>query len=195
MLHKVGQLGIQSQPEGCWIGIVGGLGTVDVVVGVAILVIALFMTHDFQGAIGNNLIGVHIGGGTSPTLNGIHRKLVMQLARQQFIARGADGLAYVCRQCAQFRIGKGRSLFYVSQSPYQRWALGNCAARNAEVLHGPHGLHTIIGIGRDFHFAKKIVFYTRFHFLLQGSGHKQTAPQYQNGFCAFPVKVLGVLCK
>lgn len=51
------------QAQGGGIGVVGGLGAVDVVVGMAILVFAFLVAHYFQGSVGDYLVGVHVGGG------------------------------------------------------------------------------------------------------------------------------------
>ena len=50
----------ECQTDRCRVGVVGALTAVDVVVRRAILVFALLVTHDFECAVGDNLVDVHV---------------------------------------------------------------------------------------------------------------------------------------
>ena len=43
------------------IGVVGGLRAVDVIVRIAVLVLALLVAHQLERAVGDHLVGVHVG--------------------------------------------------------------------------------------------------------------------------------------
>ncbi len=73
---KPAQLDVERQAQGGGIGVVGGLGAVDVVVGMAILVFAFLVAHYFQGSVGDYLVGVHVGGGARSALDDVHGELV-----------------------------------------------------------------------------------------------------------------------
>ena len=55
--------------HGAGIGVVGGLGHVDVVVGVAVLILAALVTHELEGAVGDDLIGIHVHAGAGAALH------------------------------------------------------------------------------------------------------------------------------
>ena len=147
-LQKHPDLLVQSQAQGRGVHIVGGLGTIHVIVGVAVLILALSMPHDFQGSVGNNLIGVHVGGGTRPALDAVHRKLIMQPSGHDFVTSRAYGPAHVLRQHPQAHIGQGGSLLYPSQSPDQFGHRAYGLARYVEIIQRPAGLNTVIRVRR-----------------------------------------------
>ena len=81
----------RAQADGGGDGIVGGLGHVDVVVGVD-TVFAQLTTQDLGGAVGNDLVGVHVVAGAGPGLEGIDDKLVVPAAVDDFLGGLDDGV-------------------------------------------------------------------------------------------------------
>ncbi len=86
------------------------------VVGVQVLILALVMTQKFQSPVGDDLVGIHIGGGTGTALEHIHCEVVMKVSCQNFITGFADGISLCFIQNAQFMIGQGSGFFYIGQS-------------------------------------------------------------------------------
>ena len=69
------------------VGVIGGLGAVDVVVGVQVLVLSFGMAQNFQPPIGDDLVGIHVGGGPRPALEHVHHEMVVKLSGEQFRRR------------------------------------------------------------------------------------------------------------
>ena len=57
------------------------------IVRVAVLIFTALVAQYFQGAIGDDFIGIHIGGGASTALKHVDDKVVVQHAHANFIAR------------------------------------------------------------------------------------------------------------
>ncbi len=70
----------KRQTDGRRIDIIGGLSTVAMVVGIAILVVTLLMPHDLECTVGDHLIGIHVDRRTCPTLHHVDGEIVMELA-------------------------------------------------------------------------------------------------------------------
>lgn len=60
--------------------IVGGLAVIYVIVGIYNAVISLLSAQNFNGPVGDYLVGVHIQRGSCASLDGIYDKLVVQLS-------------------------------------------------------------------------------------------------------------------
>ena len=68
------------------------------IVGVQVLIFALLVAHKLQAAVGDHLVGVHVGGSAGTSLEHVHHEVSVQLAAQQFVAGVADGLGLLGRQ-------------------------------------------------------------------------------------------------
>ena len=56
--------------------IIARLSSINVVIGMHWRFATHFTPQQFNGTVGNDLVGVHIGGGAGPSLENIHGKLV-----------------------------------------------------------------------------------------------------------------------
>ena len=62
------------------------------VVGVAIFVFALLVAQKLKGAVGDDLVGVHVGRSSRAALNAVHGELIVQLALDDLVASRANGV-------------------------------------------------------------------------------------------------------
>ena len=62
------------------------------VVGGAELVLTLLVAHQFQGAVGNDLVGVHIHRSSGAALHHVHGELVPQLAAHNLLTGLYNGI-------------------------------------------------------------------------------------------------------
>ena len=95
------------------ISIVGALGAVHMVVGGAVLVLALVVAHEFEGAVRDNFVCVHVHGSTGAALHHVNGELVMELAVHYLLASLDYGIADLAVQYAQVGVGAGGSHLYV----------------------------------------------------------------------------------
>ena len=75
------------------IDIVGALANVDMFIGCRYGVFAFLRPQEFERAVGDHLVGIHVGRRPGAALNDVDHKLIMQLAFQQFRAGADDGVA------------------------------------------------------------------------------------------------------
>ena len=136
------------------VGVVGGLRFVDVVVRVAVVVFAFFVAEDFQGTVGDDFVGVHVGGGARPALDHVHQELVVQFAANDFVAGGADGVFDFAVQRADFVVGERGGFFHLCEGVDEGAELVEVHAGDVEVFQGAQGLDAVVGVGGDVAFAE-----------------------------------------
>ena len=101
-------MGIQGDAQGRGINVVGGLRAVHMVVGVAIFVFALLVAQQLKGAVGDDLVGVHVGRSSRAALNAVHGELIVQLALDDLVASRANGVPDLAGQHAELHVRNGR---------------------------------------------------------------------------------------
>ena len=131
------------------------------VVGVDNAVIALDAAQQFNGPVGNDLVGVHIGRRARAALDGVHNELVVELAADDLVTGGDDGLGLFLIQGSGVAVGHGGGLFDLGQADNQQLVHG--VAGDGKILLGPQGLDAVIGVGRDFQCADGVGFHSGFH--------------------------------
>ena len=165
VVHRVDQplqFGQQAQGEGMQrhlaaggVHIVGGLAAVDVVVGVDQRIIALFAAQDLDGAVGDDLVGVHIGAGARAALDGIDDELIVQPARDDLIARLLDGAGHLLPDGAGGQVGARAGLFDPGDAddhiPLQ------ALAGDGKVFRRADGMDAVVNILGNVHFPDDIV--------------------------------------
>ena len=81
----------------------------------------------------------------------------MQLAGQDLVAGGADGLHLLLGQHSQFAVGQGGSLLHHGQGIDEMGEVLQRHAGDGEVLHAAQGLHTVVGRERHIALAQQVV--------------------------------------
>src|SRR5215471_6693697 len=91
-----------------------------------------FAASDFDGAVRDNLIYVHVGLRTAAGLPDAQRELIVTLARDDFVGRFDDEPGFVRGELAQVLVDERRSFFQDAESADQfGW---HSVAANVEVL-------------------------------------------------------------
>jgi len=148
------------------IGVVGGLGGVDVIVRVAVLVLALLFSPEFDGAVGDHLVGVHVGGCAGAALEDIELELIVKAAPDQFAARGFNGLRDLRGELAALAVGAGGCHFDHSEGLDQLRIVRQRHSGDVEVFHPPQGLDSVVCAGGHFAGSQKVLLHAGF----QGCG-------------------------
>ena len=139
--------------------VITGLAAVDVVIGMHGFITA-FAAEDFNRAIGDDLVGIHVRGSAGAGLENIHDKLVVPFAVNHFLRSVLDGLGDLRWHITKPRIGGGGVL--LDQAERADKLPGKAQAADRKILDGPGGLRAVIGVGGDFHLAHGVSFDTKF---------------------------------
>ena len=128
------------------------------------LILTFLVTHEFQGTVGNNLVGVHVHGSTGAALHHIHGELVPQLTVYNFLAGLDDSLGDVLVQRTQFGIGTGRRHLHISHGNDVLRIVVHMRGGNLVIVDGPLGLYTVVSINGNLKFADKVALDPEFGF-------------------------------
>ena len=111
---------------------------------------------DLDGPVGDDLVGVHVGGGPRPRLEDIHGELAVQFTVNHLGGAGYDGLGDLCFQSAPAEVHERRRALHPAEGVDHPW--GNRAAADGEVLHRALSLRPPQRLRRHFHLAHGIFF-------------------------------------
>ncbi len=137
--------------------VVGGLAQVDVVVGVDELGGAL-AAQQLRSAVGDDLIGVHVGGSAGAGLEDIDDELIVQLTVGH-LARGLpDRRGDLGVQEAQVGVDAGGGPLDQAQNADEGAA--EAEAAYGEVADGALGGGAVVGVRRDLHGAHGVALST-----------------------------------
>ena len=135
--------------------VVCGLAEIHMVVGVYNRVVALFAAQDFNCAVGDYLVCVHVQGCAGTALDGVYDKLAVKLAGDDFVAGFYDGIGTLFIQFSHLKISDGSCLLDLGYAVDH--FLVHLQAGNVKVLVGPKRLYAVVGIFRDFLFTDGVV--------------------------------------
>ena len=134
------------------------------VVGGAELVLALLVPHEFQGAVGDDLVGVHVHRGAGAALHHIYRELVPQFTGHNFLAGRHNGIGNFGVQHAQLRVGGRRGHFYIGHGNDVLRIVAHPRVGNFIVVKSPLGLYAVISVDGNLKFADKVALDPEFGF-------------------------------
>ena len=78
------------------------------VIGIDAGIVAARFSDVPQRHVGDDFIGVHVGGGARTPLQHVDHEELMALARNDLVASRHDGVGNFGAECAELEIGKGR---------------------------------------------------------------------------------------
>ena len=151
---------LAGQPDGRQLArggehVVGGLSHVHMVVGMHERIIAFFTAQKLDGAVGNYLVGVHIGGSARAPLDGIDDELVMQLPGDQIVTGAFYRIRYAPGQHTGHAVGSRACLLdpchALDHGP------GQTLVGDRKILRGPQRMNPVVRLLVDLFFAYQIV--------------------------------------
>ena len=137
-------------------GVVGGLRHVDVVVGMNGLLAAHFAAGDFDGAVGDDFVDVHVGLRAAAGLPDAQREMIVELAGNDFVGGLGDELGFFVGEFAEILIDEGGGFFEDAEGANQFGRHGVFA--DGEMDQGAGGLRAVVAVGWDFHLAHAVGF-------------------------------------
>src|SRR5262249_33893347 len=137
--------------------VVRGLRAVDVVVGVAELVLALRVAHQLEGPVRDHLVGVHVGRGARAALEDVQPELVVQLALDDLLAGLLDPGEHVLAELAALLVrARGGQLDHRERLDQVR-VEAKLDPGDVEVLEGARGLDAVVGARGHRLLAEEVV--------------------------------------
>ncbi len=127
----------------------------------AVFVFAFLVAHQFEGTVGDHLVGIHVGRCAGTALYHVYYEMVVELAFTHLFTSGHDGVAYFGLEYAELAVGLRCSLFHHSQRFDENRVHVEPYAADVEVLHGTHGLYAEIVFDGDVLVAEQVVFDSR----------------------------------
>ena len=134
--------------DGRWNRVVAGLAAVDVVVGMDLFAAAL-AAHQLDGAVGDDLIGVHVGRGAGAGLENVQHEFAVPLSIGHFLRCLGNDAGQLQRQAAQFLVGQSGVL--LDQAQRADKGTRKTQVADGKILHRPRRLRAIIGAGGNLH--------------------------------------------
>src|SRR5437867_1171616 len=129
--------------DGAGDDVVAGLASVDVVVWVDGFVASLAAAQ-FDGTVGDDLVGVHVGRGPGAGLENIHDELRIELAINHFLGGFLDWGGKLSREQAEKLVGGRGMLFNQAQGADKRaW---KTEVANGKVFECASGLRAVVGV-------------------------------------------------
>ena len=158
-LAQAVDLAPQGDAERGRVGIVGGLGAVDVVVGVDNVVTPLVLPQDLQREVRDDLVRVHVHGGAGAALELIDRELVHAAAVfDNLVAGGNDRLCLDGLHRLELHVRHGTGLLHLGEGADQLRRLVDGAARDLVVLDSSQCVDAPVRVIGYFARAEQILF-------------------------------------
>ena len=132
--------------------VVGRLRAVDVVVGVHRLLRPEHAAQELDGAVGDHLVGVHVGLGAAARLPDPQWKMLVELACDNFIANLGDQLCFVGGQLAEIVIDQRTGFLEDAESADH--LAGHYVVADIEMEQATLGLRAPILVGGHFYLAR-----------------------------------------
>ena len=142
------------------------------------LVLALPAAHGLEPAVGDDLVGVHVGGGARAALDHVDHELVVELARDDLVARAHDGILLKLGEHTQLVVGEGGRLLHVGEGDDEVGEAVQIHSGDGEVLGGAQGLHAVVGVVGQLPIAEKIML---------GAWHERS-PRKSGGAMSNPIR-------
>ena len=169
-LAQTFDLAPQGDAERGRVGVVRGLGTVDVIVGVDNVVVALLLPQDLQREVRDDLVRVHVHGSTCAALELIDRELVHAAAVfDNLVAGGNDRLCLDGLHRLELHVRHGARLLHLRERADEFGCFINGATRDLIVLDCSQRVDAPVRVLGYFAGAEQIFF---------GAGHHRSFHEF-----------------
>lgn len=132
------------------------LGHVHMIIRVHGILASALTPRAFNRAIGNDLVGIHVGLGARTGLPNAQGEMSVQFSGDDFIRGGGDQASLVFRQLPEVLIDERAGFFEQAETTDERTRHG--IAANGKKLQGPLRLGSPIGVMRDLNGSHGIGF-------------------------------------
>ena len=135
--------------------VVGGLPVIDVIVGMNVLVLAKCSAQQLGGAVGDDLVAVHVEADARTGLEDVHDEVLVPLALLDFLGRLDDRVGGLLVHQARVRDWRQRCGFLHHRDGADERRM---SAQSADgiVLHRPRRLDAVVDVGGNFLVAERV---------------------------------------
>ena len=122
-----------------------------------VLVLALRVPEQLERAVGDHLVGVHVGRGAGAALDHVDHELLEQLALRAPPRRQADRGGAPLVEQAELAVGDRRRLLDAGERHHEIGVDRDRRAGDREVLQRPQRVHAVVGVGGHGAVADQVV--------------------------------------
>ena len=128
--------------------------------------------RDFDGAVGDDFVDVHVGLRAAARLPDAQRELVVQLAGDHFVGGLHDQLGFLGGKFAEILIHQRAGFLQNAEGADQLRRHG--VAADIEMQQRALGLGAPVDVGRDFDLSHAVGFHARARDWFSGGGHRDS---------------------
>ena len=139
--------------------IIGRLAVIHVVIGMDDVVVAEFAAQNLDGAIGDDLVGVHVKADTGAGLEDVDYELMVPFAFHNFLRGANHGISPFVFNQAERLVGFRRRLFHHAKGLDQR-GMG-LHAGDGIIFYSAKRLDSVIDVRWNFLGANRVLFYAQ----------------------------------
>ena len=150
--------GIEPEVDGRGISVIGRLRAVDVVVRGEVLELALLVTHDLEGTVADDLVGVHVRRGPCAALDHIHGEVLVVLAIEELVAGLDDRVLLLVGEQSKAVVSDGCGFLGPRKAVDEEGIVAEVEGADAEVFFPAKGLHPVEVLVADLAFADQVAF-------------------------------------
>ena len=136
--------------------VVGGLTVVDVIVGMYDLIITLFAAENFDCAVSDNFVRIHVCGRACAALDGINDKRIHQSACDDLVASCRHSVHLFIFNGAHIAVDQCASFFDLCHIFNKKRV--KHMSRDFEVFRAAESLYAVIRICGDFQITDRVMF-------------------------------------
>ena len=144
--------------DGRGISVVGRLRAVDVVVRGEVLEFALLVTHDLEGTVADDLVGVHVRRRPCATLDHVYGEVLVMLAFEEFVTSLDDGVLLLVGEQTKAVVSDGCRFLGPRKAMDEEGIVAKVEVADAEVFYPSEGLHPVEVLVADLAFADQVAF-------------------------------------
>ena len=122
-----------------------------------VLVLAARVPEDFETAVRDDLVGVHVRARARTALDEVDHEMLVMLAIFDLRAGLRDRVCLGFLESAETLVGTCCRVLDVGECSHERREMVEAEVRDPEVFEGPEGLNAVKGVGGNFAVSEQVM--------------------------------------